>query len=349
MRGKRLYFVLLCTTCCLYLLSGRAVAHPVGEAAAQESAGPRPAAWTIPPEADAPPQADGLLTDRLGTDSTGVALRDLYRAGMEAADRAARQSRYREAVTCYAEALDRLKAYTGHCRQYAAVQLEARYRTGAKEQRVAFLDQTLRLRKTRHLLLLVLSLGILAALAGLFLLCAYRLRCVRLRAGHDADQAAIAALTRERLELEAQLRHAEATRYRRELLVESLMASYKQTLMEELRRLPGRLDGPEDYREGLEAIISRHMPADEAQRSFGADIRHLHPQFYQRLQDHAARRLSSLDLEYCRMIYLGMSTKEMAGLLRVEPRTVRVHKYRLKRRLALDSDDDLAAFIRTMI
>ena len=52
----------------------------------------------------------------------------------------------------------------------------------------------------------------------------------------------------------------------------------------------------------------------------------------------------STGMKYCSYIYLGMGTKQIAHLLNVEPKSVRMAKYRLKKKFGLDEDTDLDTF-----
>ena len=67
--------------------------------------------------------------------------------------------------------------------------------------------------------------------------------------------------------------------------------------------------------------------------------------FYVHLQKAAGNKLTSLDMKYCRLLYLNTATQDIAELLSVEPKTVRMQKYRLKQKLNLEKEDDLYTFI----
>ncbi|MBO6213438.1 MAG: hypothetical protein J6O47_11100 [Algoriella sp.] len=56
-----------------------------------------------------------------------------------------------------------------------------------------------------------------------------------------------------------------------------------------------------------------------------------------------------MDLKYCSYIYLGMDTKQIATILNVEPKSVRMTKYRLKQKFGLTKDDELNTFFHQII
>ena len=78
-------------------------------------------------------------------------------------------------------------------------------------------------------------------------------------------------------------------------------------------------------------------------------IQETHPNFFKNLSDHAKQKLTPLDLKYCSYIYLGMDTKQIAHLLNIEPKSVRMTKYRLKQKFGLTKDEDLNLFFHQII
>ncbi len=70
----------------------------------------------------------------------------------------------------------------------------------------------------------------------------------------------------------------------------------------------------------------------------------LHPLFWDRLiETHPS--LNANDLRLCAYLRLQLSTKEIAQLLGIHHHSVQKARYRLKKKLALSSHDDLRAFI----
>ncbi len=59
-------------------------------------------------------------------------------------------------------------------------------------------------------------------------------------------------------------------------------------------------------------------------------------------------RLSTQDLNYAAFIYLNMDNQQISNLLKVENKTVRMTKYRLKQKLGLGKDVDLQKFIQSL-
>ncbi|MEG0188248.1 MAG: LuxR C-terminal-related transcriptional regulator, partial [Algoriella sp.] len=78
-------------------------------------------------------------------------------------------------------------------------------------------------------------------------------------------------------------------------------------------------------------------------------IQETHPNFFKNLSEHSKQKLTPLDLKYCSYIYLGMDTKQIATILNVEPKSVRMTKYRLKQKFDLKKEDELYTFFHQII
>lgn len=58
--------------------------------------------------------------------------------------------------------------------------------------------------------------------------------------------------------------------------------------------------------------------------------------------------LSSKDLKYCCYIKMNMSNNDITNLLGINQDSVRTHKYRLKKKLTLDKEQDIISYLRTV-
>lgn len=79
----------------------------------------------------------------------------------------------------------------------------------------------------------------------------------------------------------------------------------------------------------------------ESMENYFVDV---HYEFMQRIQRmHPA--LTSSELKFCCLIRANLSTKEIAQIMSIEPRSVDLKKYRLKTHLGLDKDENLVKYI----
>lgn len=74
----------------------------------------------------------------------------------------------------------------------------------------------------------------------------------------------------------------------------------------------------------------------------------INPLFFSELKALSNNQLTSLDLKYCAYFYLGLSHKEIAANLNIEPKSVRMTKYRIKKKLRLDKETPLEAFLEKL-
>ncbi|MGH2664801.1 helix-turn-helix transcriptional regulator [Flavobacterium sp.] len=58
--------------------------------------------------------------------------------------------------------------------------------------------------------------------------------------------------------------------------------------------------------------------------------------------------LSSKDLKYCCYIKMNMSNNDITNLLGINQESVRTHKYRLKKKLTLEKEQDIISYLRTV-
>jgi len=72
---------------------------------------------------------------------------------------------------------------------------------------------------------------------------------------------------------------------------------------------------------------------NNADRDFFKNLTEVHPD------------LSPNDLKLCAYLRLNLSSKEIAGLINISPRSVEVKRYRLRKKLGLDNNENLANYI----
>ncbi|MBP1164477.1 MULTISPECIES: transcriptional regulator [unclassified Chryseobacterium] len=80
---------------------------------------------------------------------------------------------------------------------------------------------------------------------------------------------------------------------------------------------------------------------------FLAKFQEAYPEVCQKLQMVNAK-LTKSDLSFCAMIWLGFSSKEIAQCTSMEHRSVQTKKYRIRKKLNIDTETDLYYFIRSI-
>ncbi len=91
-------------------------------------------------------------------------------------------------------------------------------------------------------------------------------------------------------------------------------------------------------------LISKGLILDKEWTQFNASFESINKNFYSRLKQ-AYPEISPNDLKICALIKMNLSIKEMAGILNISPDSVKTARYRLRKKLQLNSEDNLTDFI----
>ena len=100
----------------------------------------------------------------------------------------------------------------------------------------------------------------------------------------------------------------------------------KSNLKPVIKTIDGNLNQSSNWETFQEAFNSMDQ-------NFFKKIKELHPS------------LSPNDLRLCAYLRLNLSSKEISGLINISPRSVEVKRYRLRKKLQLDNNENLADYI----
>ncbi|GLB48409.1 hypothetical protein Y10_07770 [Neptunitalea sp. Y10] len=95
--------------------------------------------------------------------------------------------------------------------------------------------------------------------------------------------------------------------------------------------------------------IAREMETtleqDEEWDEFMQFFEDIHPDFIKKISAVSEQKLSSTELRLAMLLRLNLSSKEIASILRVTPDSVRVARYRLRKKLPIDQKQELVNFM----
>lgn len=94
-------------------------------------------------------------------------------------------------------------------------------------------------------------------------------------------------------------------------------------------------------------MINTHTSKDKDMQLFDESFERVHNSFFNRLLQ-AYPDLAPQDLKLAAYLKMNLSTKEIAPLLQISPRGVEIKRYRLRKRLKLNSDQNLIEFMMTI-
>jgi DNA-binding CsgD family transcriptional regulator len=245
--------------------------------------------------------------------------------------------------------------------------MQFKYDTERKDAQVAALGQ--QVQTSRWQLGLGLGLALAALLAAALLYRSRRLQSEVFRQREQlqaqrAEQQRLAEAARraqeqarqQHLETQRQLEAAERQRLEQELAASqreqtsaALFAQQKTQLLEDLTT---RLDAlaqrvPEAHRPPvveLKKDIGQHLRvADDWERAV-LHFEKIHPEFFALLHQRCAA-LTPGELKQCAYVKLNLTNKNIASLLNIEPGSVKISHYRIKKKLDLPEQESLRDFI----
>jgi DNA-binding CsgD family transcriptional regulator len=130
-----------------------------------------------------------------------------------------------------------------------------------------------------------------------------------------------------------------------QLTAMALQMMQKNELLQELKeRIEQNKPGDDSQ---LNKIISKGLNHDKEWTDFNSYFESINKNFYSRLKS-AYPEISPNDLRICALIKLNLSIKEMASILNISPDSVKTARYRLRKKLQLNSEDNLTDFILSL-
>lgn len=229
-----------------------------------------------------------------------------------------------------------------------AQKLEIQFETEKKNNEMRILKEQ---SKSRRLQNYLYGCTALAAVFGLlFMFRAYHFRVryaeqrekqLQLERQESALQIKLEKEEQARLKAEQQLLEAQQQQLKKEVMANVLQLEHKnRTLLNIKDKLA------EGDKVNLEKIIKEEMVLDSNFEQAKLQIQQVHPDFFYLISEKAQRKLTLLDLKLCAYLYLKMDTRQIAQLMHIEAKSVRMSRYRIKQKLGLEKEDDLNSFLQ---
>lgn len=258
-----------------------------------------------------------------------------------------------------------------------AKRLEARYQTEKKEKEIGMLKAKEAFRKKENYFYLGIAIVSFISLVFMFRAYYFRLKYslqrekilqqekeeADLQSKLKSEEAARLQLEKQEAELHAKLRDEEAARLlaehelmkakqgqlHKELLAGALQVQHKNEVLQNLKEKLLEEQAAQPVARQFEKILNEELRTDEDFENFKSEFKGVHPDFFNRLAQHAKQKLTPLDLRYCAYISMKLNSKQIANILHVEPKSVRMTKYRLKQKLGLEKENTLEEFMEQLI
>ena len=198
-------------------------------------------------------------------------------------------------------------------------QLEEQYQAKKKEDEITRLTERSMINKKLNWLYLILGTSAIIVLGLLFSSYRYKLKASILNQ----------TLLQERKKW-----------LEKELLTGTLQIQEKNEILQSLRQKSISTSDTVTTKQ-IDRIIDQNLRMDKKLETHQRSVASIHPDFFSALQNRANNSLTPLDIKYCSYILIGLDNKEIAVRLNIEPKSIRMARYRIKKKLGLDKDESL--------
>ncbi|MDG4716139.1 tetratricopeptide repeat protein [Winogradskyella marincola] len=216
-----------------------------------------------------------------------------------------------------------------------------------KENEVQLLNKQNEINKVQQSIILIIASALTLGLCALFLYWKKRKKHEKhileyqqqlLQADLDKKAAKEIALNRE-----IDIKVSALTNY-------SLHIAHKNKMLSDISKTLSKLKDRnsalvskklKDIVKDIESDLENNNEWTELMSYFGQ----IHPSFFSKLKNDAKEKLSSSEMRLCMLLRLNLSSKEIGGILRITSDSVRIARYRLRKKLPLESKDDLQAYL----
>lgn len=153
---------------------------------------------------------------------------------------------------------------------------------------------------------------------------------------------------KERYRLRVELKQTELDSRNRELTVYAGNVLQKnhfiQELKDELEDALAKVEIADDSASKINSLLRNASSTDDDWEKFKKHFEDVHPEFFQKLRANYPQ-LTVNDLKQSAYLKMNLSSKEIAILMNISPKSVKMNRYRLKKKLDLDAEEDLQQFL----
>ena len=229
-----------------------------------------------------------------------------------------------------------------------AQKLEIQYETEKKDNEMRVLKEREKSRMLQNYLYACIALASLLGLVFMFRSYHFRLRYsmqrekqLQLEKQDSELQIKLQKEEQARLRVEQQLMETQQQQLQKEVMANVLHLEHKNRML---------LDIKDKLSEGgavnMQKILKEELVIDNDFENAKLQIQRVHPDFFNLINEKSQRNLSPLDLKLCAYLYLKMDTRQIAQLMHIEAKSVRMSRYRIKQKLGLGKDEDLNIFLQ---
>ena len=150
---------------------------------------------------------------------------------------------------------------------------------------------------------------------------------------------------RKRLAAEQTILKLQHEKAQKEALMHTLLLEQKNQLLEEIKDQVKGDDAKQDIHKALKQDARMEHKVERQSKEFES----LNPLFFKNLKERYGDVLTSRESKLCAYIYLGLNNKDISVIFNVEPKSIRMSKYRIKKKLNLDKEESLEAELQKVL
>lgn len=160
----------------------------------------------------------------------------------------------------------------------------------------------------------------------------------------EASNLQIAKLQNENLQTELNFKNQELTSFTYHLVNKNELIS---EINSEIQRLEAKFNDSPEIKRALHQILKlteQNADVDADWDNFIKSFDQVHVNFFKRLHEEF-KELSPNDYKMCTYLRMNLTTKEIASLMNISIRSVETNRYRLRKKLGIDSKTNLTQFL----
>jgi len=230
--------------------------------------------------------------------------------------------------------------------------LEAQYQSEKKELAYTIAKQEVAFNKKLNIYYLLIIIATFIALIFLYRFYRYKLkfahrqqRLLSIEKDKTALQINLKIEETARLHAERELTREKLNRLEKERLTGTLQVEEKNMLMQAVKEKMALLAKDDPLHHQIKNMIYKNQHLDKGYDEIRTEFSEISSALVAGLQHKADNKLTRLDLKYCAYFLLGFTTKEIAMKLNVDPKSIRMARYRIKQKLNLHKEDTLDRFL----
>jgi tetratricopeptide (TPR) repeat protein len=227
-------------------------------------------------------------------------------------------------------------------------EIEVKYQVEKKELNIQNLEKQKALDKQVQQLLLILLVVII--FSSVLIIVSYVLRRKRTKQLHETEKKLMATKLEKNLVQQQKLTE-DIEHKTKQLTTHALNMMQKNKLLQEVNSsIADIVKNPTNLEESFRLLkrqINRSIKADDDWEVFKMYFEQINKSFFDQLRN-INPDLSTHDLRLCALIKLNLNIKESAAVLNLSPNSIKSARYKLRKRLSLQTEDDLGDFIQAI-